>query len=342
MLLKRKRSDSELSSGSSTFSSLLRPDSDSFSFDAILAMDTSRRGFFSPRLPAPSHLPSRTMKRFRNNRPSDAEVHQHTLDLLYSARHHHPQQPQLPPTVNLATPSQPQANVQPQRCSGSGQQRSLHAFWDLPRSSTASTSNASSVASSPDPSSSVVVGRRMPSSTTCEDCGAGLRGSGDDDDVMMDIVVGDVDGGYSGFGSSDGDDHTCGACGRRPQRPCEVKMGTREASHAGSWYEDDAGELSSQLDKFLDSVPATLDDSGLPIPGARVIIAPHAGYSYSGPCAAWAYKALDLSAAKRVFVLGPSHTYYLRGCALTTFDKYATPFGDLIVDKATTSSTEYM
>lgn len=63
----------------------------------------------------------------------------------------------------------------------------------------------------------------------------------------------------------------------------------------------------------------------------------HAGYSYSGPCAAWAYKALDLSAAKRVFVLGPSHTYYLRGCALTTFDKYATPFGDLVVDKATTA-----
>jgi AmmeMemoRadiSam system protein B len=63
----------------------------------------------------------------------------------------------------------------------------------------------------------------------------------------------------------------------------------------------------------------------------------HAGYSYSGPCAAWAYKALDLRSAKRVFILGPSHTYYLRGCALTTFDKYETPFGDLVVDQATTS-----
>jgi AmmeMemoRadiSam system protein B len=80
-----------------------------------------------------------------------------------------------------------------------------------------------------------------------------------------------------------------------------------------------------------------LDNSSLPIPGARVIIAPHAGYSYSGPCAAWAYKALDLRSAKRVFILGPSHTYYLRGCALTTFDKYETPFGDLVVDKTTTS-----
>ncbi|KAK1753443.1 MEMO1 family [Echria macrotheca] len=113
-------------------------------------------------------------------------------------------------------------------------------------------------------------------------------------------------------------------------------MGTREASHAGSWYEDDPVELSKQLDDFLGRVPEALDDNGLPIPGARVIIAPHAGYSYSGPCAAWAYKALDLSAAKRVFILGPSHTYYLRGCALTRFGKYETPFGDLLVDKETT------
>jgi len=114
-------------------------------------------------------------------------------------------------------------------------------------------------------------------------------------------------------------------------------MGTREASHAGSWYEDDPSELSRQLDEFLERVPDALDGSGLPIAGARVIIAPHAGYSYSGPCAAWAYKALDLSAAKRIFVLGPSHTYYLRGCALTTYNKYETPFGDLLVDKATTN-----
>ena len=60
----------------------------------------------------------------------------------------------------------------------------------------------------------------------------------------------------------------------------------------------------------------------------------HAGYSYSGPCAAWAYKCLDLSRAKRIFVLGPSHTYYLSGCALTRFARYATPFGDLVVDAA--------
>ncbi len=61
----------------------------------------------------------------------------------------------------------------------------------------------------------------------------------------------------------------------------------------------------------------------------------HAGYSYSGPAAAWAYKSLDLSKAKRIFLLGPSHALYLPGCALSKHDKYATPLGDLVIDKAT-------
>ncbi|CAK7226784.1 hypothetical protein SBRCBS47491_006347 [Sporothrix bragantina] len=108
--------------------------------------------------------------------------------------------------------------------------------------------------------------------------------------------------------------------------------GTRAADHAGSWYTDDADELSDELDLYLEKVPSTIDGHSLPIPNARAIIAPHAGYQYSGPCAAWAYSSLDLRRAKRVFVLGPSHTYYLRGCALTTFEKFATPFGDFQVD----------
>ncbi|KAK3690309.1 MEMO1 family [Podospora appendiculata] len=117
-------------------------------------------------------------------------------------------------------------------------------------------------------------------------------------------------------------------------------MRTRQASHAGSWYEASPTWLSSDLDKWLAQVPDRLDGDSLPVPGARVIIAPHAGYSYSGPCAAWAYKALDLRGAKRVFVLGPSHTYYLRGCALTSFGKYRTPFGDLVVDREVTEKLD--
>ncbi|PTB65980.1 UPF0103-domain-containing protein [Trichoderma citrinoviride] len=112
-------------------------------------------------------------------------------------------------------------------------------------------------------------------------------------------------------------------------------MGTRPASKAGSWYKDEPDELMQDLDRHLAKVPETVDGSPLPIPGARVIIAPHAGYEYSGPNAAWAYSCLDLSKAKRVFILGPSHTYGLSGCAATTFEKYATPFGDFTVDRDT-------
>ncbi|GKT92057.1 DUF52 domain-containing protein [Colletotrichum tofieldiae] len=59
----------------------------------------------------------------------------------------------------------------------------------------------------------------------------------------------------------------------------------------------------------------------------------HAGYTYSGATAAWAYKALDLSKAKRVFLLGPSHTFYLAGCAVTGYPNYGTPWGSLKVDQ---------
>ncbi len=79
----------------------------------------------------------------------------------------------------------------------------------------------------------------------------------------------------------------------------------RTASHAGSWYSENEESLSLELDRWLDDVPESTTCIGpessagahvrLPTAGARVIIAPHAGYSYSGRAAAWAYKALDLS-----------------------------------------------
>ncbi|KAJ5095815.1 hypothetical protein NUU61_005171 [Penicillium alfredii] len=106
-------------------------------------------------------------------------------------------------------------------------------------------------------------------------------------------------------------------------------MPSRDASHAGSWYSDSARTLTRQLDDWLAQVPDTVENVGsLPAAGARVIIAPHAGYAYSGPCAAYAYKALDLSKAKRIFVLGPSHHHPLSTLALPQVTSYYTPLSD--------------
>ena len=105
----------------------------------------------------------------------------------------------------------------------------------------------------------------------------------------------------------------------------------REATHAGSWYTADGTALADELGAYLRAVPASasIDASRAP----RAVIAPHAGYSYSGPAAAWAYKAVDPRVVRRVFLLGPSHHVFLKQCALTTCDAYRTPMGDLAVDK---------
>ncbi|KAF2754521.1 UPF0103-domain-containing protein [Pseudovirgaria hyperparasitica] len=127
-------------------------------------------------------------------------------------------------------------------------------------------------------------------------------------------------------------------------------MPSREATHAGSWYTDNGPQLDRQLSGWLDQVPTATSGIGahsstegslqIPSTGARAIIAPHAGFSYSGPAAAWAYKSLDLSNVKRVFLLGPSHHYYLTTCALSRCDTYETPLGDLKIDLATVKELE--
>jgi len=100
----------------------------------------------------------------------------------------------------------------------------------------------------------------------------------------------------------------------------------RSASHAGSWYTDDGRKLSRQLQGWLGEVKT---DYKAPI---RAIISPHAGYSYSGPAAAWAHKHIPAT-CQRIFVLGPSHHHYTKGCELTQCTIYNTPVGDLIIDK---------
>lgn len=100
----------------------------------------------------------------------------------------------------------------------------------------------------------------------------------------------------------------------------------RRATHAGSWYSGKGSELASELSCWLDEAEATCGP-------ARAIIAPHAGFSYSGPTAAVAYKHMKPAVVRRVFILGPSHSAYLPQCAVTRCDAYKTPLGDLTIDK---------
>ena len=105
-----------------------------------------------------------------------------------------------------------------------------------------------------------------------------------------------------------------------------MSAGVRAASHAGAWYVADRENLLGQLRGWLDGARLTEKR-------AKAVIVPHAGYSYSGPTAAWAYKHVDGEGGRRVVLLGPSHHVFIEGCALPCSGIYATPLGPLPIDQ---------
>ena len=104
----------------------------------------------------------------------------------------------------------------------------------------------------------------------------------------------------------------------------------RTAAHAGSWYSADPAQLKAQLSHWLASASSCGRASDAS--AARAIIAPHAGYAYSGEIAAWAYCHVDPSAVQRIFLLGPSHNLYSPRCLLSCCTEYETPGGSIPID----------
>lgn len=102
----------------------------------------------------------------------------------------------------------------------------------------------------------------------------------------------------------------------------------RQPAVAGQFYPVDPTRLDQMLtDFFATTQPADV------VP--KAIIAPHAGYIYSGAIAASAYAQLEDTKAivKRVVLLGPAHRVYVEGIAASSADVFATPLGDVPVDK---------
>lgn len=106
----------------------------------------------------------------------------------------------------------------------------------------------------------------------------------------------------------------------------------RRATHAGSWYEASPDKLRKSLQRWLGDAASALGSGANT--EVHAIIAPHAGFSYSGRTAAYAYTGVDPSKFSRVIVLGPSHHVYLRDrCAVSAAHKLETPLGELPVDR---------
>ena len=104
---------------------------------------------------------------------------------------------------------------------------------------------------------------------------------------------------------------------------------TRPPAVAGFFYPADTDELRLMVGQLMEHIQSQSETP-------KAIIAPHAGYIYSGPTAAIAYSSLQPLRAKinRVILLGPAHRVYLRGLALSSATHFACPLGDIEIDQS--------
>ena len=102
----------------------------------------------------------------------------------------------------------------------------------------------------------------------------------------------------------------------------------RHAAVAGQFYQNDAVNLRSTIETYLADVSTGF--IGIP----KALIAPHAGFVYSGPIAASAYATLQPIRDKinRVILLGPCHRVAVQGLALSEADAFETPLGEIQTD----------
>jgi MEMO1 family protein len=96
----------------------------------------------------------------------------------------------------------------------------------------------------------------------------------------------------------------------------------RESAIAGTWYPGRRDELEALVAKYLAEAPSPILDGEL-----VGLIAPHAGYAYSGIVAAHAYRLLDNRHFDIVAVISPSHRYYGGNLLVSSKGYYRTPLG---------------
>ena len=95
----------------------------------------------------------------------------------------------------------------------------------------------------------------------------------------------------------------------------------RPAAVAGSWYPGSADRLAREVDDYISR--AQVDERDAPI----AIVAPHAGLKYSGPVAAFAYRAVQHGDFDAAVLVGPSHFVGFSGVSIWPRGAWQTPFG---------------
>ena len=102
----------------------------------------------------------------------------------------------------------------------------------------------------------------------------------------------------------------------------------RKPAVAGAFYPREAGELVNTIAQLF-SQAGKRTSTGHPV----AVIAPHAGYPYSGLTAAKAYKQIEGEQYDTVVVISPSHTVFFKGSSVFPGKGYETPLGLVETDR---------
>jgi MEMO1 family protein len=112
----------------------------------------------------------------------------------------------------------------------------------------------------------------------------------------------------------------------------QASASVRAPAVAGLFYPGESRVLAQSLAQLLGAAAHDAPERAAP----KAIIAPHAGYIYSGPIAANVYALLAPARRRisRVVLLGPTHRVAIRGLALPGCKAFATPLGAVEIDAA--------
>jgi AmmeMemoRadiSam system protein B len=103
----------------------------------------------------------------------------------------------------------------------------------------------------------------------------------------------------------------------------------RRPAVAGSWYPGDAAVLAREVDRYLSAVPDEVEAAFV-----HAVVSPHAGLIYSGPVAAWAYRAVQGRPFDVAVLVGPSHQVGFEGVAIYPRGSFDTPLGPIEIAEA--------
>lgn len=116
--------------------------------------------------------------------------------------------------------------------------------------------------------------------------------------------------------------------------PSDPLIDIRPSPIAGRWYSNSPKQLGREIDTYLQAELPPLDGKVIGL------IAPHAGYAYSGPAAGYAFAAVRGAHFPRAAILSPLHAYHTAPLLTSGHSAYGTPLGSVPIDREALKALE--